>query len=358
VIGGDEMDEEPLSQRMVSRSIERAQRQVEEHHFEMRKHVLDYDEVMDRQRKYIYAMRRAVLEDQDITARLEEMFANLVDDVIEAFAPDNVIPEEWDLEGMERQLHKMFHFDADTEEEDENGMPKPLRDSLLAQVKAEYHRREEALAEEMRQSFRERNGGDESRIDFQQIARKQMHSWELMALLRAVDDRWIQHLQDMDYLRESVRLRAFGQKDPLLEFKQEGFELFQEMVRGIEENTVETIFRLSDPEFRRRHEASVRQGTEQPEESLNRLQEYSYIAADKQADNSFSAFDTRKFNLAGQAPGARPRAVAADGATTATQEDDRPKRAPVRVDVKIGPNDPCPCGSGKKYKKCCGRVAD
>jgi preprotein translocase subunit SecA len=358
VIGGDEMDEEPLSQRMVSRSIERAQRQVEEHHFEMRKHVLDYDEVMDRQRKYIYAMRRAVLEDQDITARLEEMFANLVDDVIEAFAPDNVIPEEWDLEGMERQLHKMFHFDADTEEEDENGMPKPLRDSLLAQVKAEYHRREEALAEEMRQSFRERNGGDESRIDFQQIARKQMHSWELMALLRAVDDRWIQHLQDMDYLRESVRLRAFGQKDPLLEFKQEGFELFQEMVRGIEENTVQTIFRLSDPEFRRRHEASVRQGTEQPEESLNRLQEYSYIAADKQADNSFSAFDTRKFNLAGQAPGARPRAVAADGATTATQEDDRPKRAPVRVDVKIGPNDPCPCGSGKKYKKCCGRVAD
>jgi preprotein translocase subunit SecA len=343
---------------MVSRSIERAQRQVEEHNFEIRKHVLEYDQVMDRQRKYIYAMRRAVLEDQDITTRLEEMFQNLVEDAIDAYAPDNVQPEEWDLDGLVGQLKKIFGFEADPDEDGPDG-PKPLLETLLDQVKAEYKRREGLMAEEIRANVLARSEGkDPGNIDYAQIARRQFHNWELMALLRAVDDRWIQHLQDMDYLRESVRLRAFGQKDPLLEYKQEGFELFQEMVRGIEENTVQTIFRLSDPEFRRKHEQSVRTGTAAPDETTNRLAEYQYVGADKLADQSFAAFDTRRFNLAGQAPGAAPRPRAAEGESTAAQEDSRPRRAPVRVEEKAKPNDPCPCGSGKKYKKCCGRQGD
>jgi preprotein translocase subunit SecA len=173
--------------------------------------------------------------------------------------------------------------------------------------------------------------------------------------LRAVDDKWIDHLYEMDYLRESVRLRAFGQRDPLLEYKQEGFEMFQNLVRSIEESVVQTLFRLTDPEVRHKRNLSLRQGTlTAKEDPFSQLQNYSYVAADKQADRSFAAYDTTRFNLAGQT-GAEAAAAAANGGDGAQA---KPKRQPIRVDNKVKPNDPCPCGSGKKYKKCHGSLTD
>ncbi len=349
LFGGDEMDEQPLSQRMVSRSIERAQRQVEDYNFEARKHVLEYDEVMDKQRKYIYAMRREVLEDSDITERLEDMFARIIEDSIAEHAPEDTLPEEWDLDSLELALRKFFGFELDVSgQADET--PTALPDSLLGQVKREYRRREGVLAEELRKQFKEDVGGDDSHIDFQQLARKRIHDWELMVLLRAVDDKWVEHLYTMDYLRDSVRLRAFGQKDPLLEYKQEGFELFDDLVDSIEEDVVQTLFRLTDPEVYKRtgqRRAPGRRDAAPKEDPFAKLQRYSYVAADKEADSSFASFDTGRFALAGQSAGAQ---AAGRG------EKAKPKRVPVRAVQKVSPNEPCPCGSKKKYKKCCGRL--
>jgi preprotein translocase subunit SecA len=344
-----EMDEQPLSQRMVSRSIERAQRQVEEYNYEIRKHLLEYDEVMDKQRKYIYAMRQEVLEDKDVTERLHTMFENIIADAIDQFAPEDQLPEEWDLDGLHKQLKKIFNMDFNLTGEGEEE-PISLRESIFKQVLQEYERRHTLLEEELRKQYEQqlKEGQHLPPVNFKKLARKRIHELELMVLLRAVDEKWIDHLYEMDYLRESVRLRAYGQRDPLLEYKQEAFELFQNLIQSIELNVVQSLFRITDPEYRKKRHISSRSiaGTTQEEDPFAHLQRYSYIAADKEADRSFSAFDTRRFALGGQS---------VPGGNAETTEEEKPKRVPVRVGPKVGPNDPCPCGSGKKYKKCCGK---
>ncbi|MBX3179573.1 MAG: preprotein translocase subunit SecA [Candidatus Hydrogenedentes bacterium] len=353
-LGSEEMDEEPLSQRMVSRTIERSQRQVEEYNFEIRKHVLEYDQVMDKQRKYIYAMRRDVLEDRDVTEQLRTMIENTLGDVVDEYAPEAVPPQEWDLEGLERRFEALFNFTPELpEDEGEEAQGGDLVPALFEQVIAEYDRREDIMADELRESFRAEIGGSEEGIDFDQLARKRVHDLELMALLRAVDDKWIDHLYEMDYLRESVRLRAFGQKDPLLEYKQEGFEMFQNLVRSIEESVITTLFRITDPEVRKKRAASIQRGTlTQQEDPFAQLSQYHYVAADKQADSSFASFDTTRFDLAGQPEDAPQAGQATTVRTEAARK--KPKPQPVRAEKKVGPNEKCPCGSGKKYKKCCG----
>ncbi len=344
-----EMDEQPLSQRVVSRSIERAQRQVEEYNYEIRKHLLEYDEVMDKQRKYIYSMRQDVLEDKDVTERLHEMFSNIIMDAIDQYAPEDEIPENWDLEGLQRQLRKVFgiEFKFELEEGEE---PKSLHDIILQQVLNEYERRHELLAEELKKQYEQqvKEGVHLPPVDFKKLARKRIHDLELMVILRAVDEKWIDHLYEMDYLRESVRLRAYGQRDPLLEYKQEAFELFQNLIQSIELNVVQSLFRITDPEYRKKRHIAMKMGSQpQEEDPFAHLQRYSYIAADKEADRSFSAFDTRRFALGGKS--------IPQSAEEPEQEEKKPKGVPVRVGPKVRPNDQCPCGSGKKYKKCCGR---
>ena len=355
MMGSEAMDAEPLQQRMVSRSIERAQSQVEEHNFEIRKHVLEYDEVMDRQRKYIYAMRREVLEDRDITDRLEAMVENLIGDALEEYAPESVLPEEWDLEGLDRPLYSIFgaHFDMEGESDE---TPKPLFDSIRDQAWALYREREKIFAVELKKQYKDEVGKEDNHIDFEALARRRFHGLELMALLRAVDEKWIDHLYEMDYLRESVRLRAYGQRDPLLEYKREGFELFQGLVQSIEESVVQTLFRLTDPEFRKKRAISLQQGTlDAKSDPVSQLSQYQYVAADKQADRSFAAFDTSRFALGGRTSSQSQ----GQGSGTAVADQERPRRVPVRRDApKVSPNDKCPCGSGKKYKKCCGRLAE
>ncbi|MGC8847141.1 MAG: SEC-C metal-binding domain-containing protein, partial [Candidatus Hydrogenedens sp.] len=343
-----EMDEQPLSQRMVSRSIERAQRQVEEYNYEIRKHLLEYDEVMDKQRKYIYSMRQEVLEDKDVTERLQEMIQNIISDAIDQFAPEDHLPEEWDMEGLQKQLKKIFNTDfnlsGDNEEE-----PISLRESIFKQVLREYERRHTLLEEELQKQYEQqtKEGHSLPPVNFKKLARKRIHDLELMVLLRAVDEKWIEHLYEMDYLRESVRLRAYGQRDPLLEYKQEAFELFQNLIQSIELNVIQSLFRITDPEYRKKRSIPSRStGGTIEDDPFAHLQRYSYIAADKEADRSFSAFDTRRFALGGQS--------VSGGGTTEEAEEEKPKRVPIRVGPKVGPNDPCPCGSGKKYKKCCG----
>jgi preprotein translocase subunit SecA len=337
--GGEEMDETPLNMRILSRSIESAQRKVEEYNFEMRKVLLDYDQVMDKQRKYIYGLRHEILEGRDLTEHLHRMTENIIADIVDTHAPQDKRPENWDMEGLEAALHAMFSFEFNVDGND-NEEPIPLPDDLLKQAVAEYVRREAVFAEELRAHFSQ--SGDEiyHAVSPEKFARMRFHDIESSELLRIIDEKWINHLYEMDYLRESVRLRAFGQKDPLLEYKEEGFELFENLIRAVEENTIQMLFRITDPSRRHR----ITPGTQRHpsgEQQQARTREYQYSGANKEADRSFAALNAGQVDLAGRKSGA-----------------DTSKRQPVRVVEKIKPNDPCPCGSGKKYKKCCGRIND
>jgi preprotein translocase subunit SecA len=349
----EEMDTQPLDQRMVTRSIERAQTQVEMFNFEARKNIKKYDDVMNIQRKVIYSLRRDVLEDRDVTERLHTMFENTVADIVDDYAPQDLLPDEWDLEGLETRMKGVFSFEPQIDPGD-NLEPKPLDEDLYDQVLAEYARREALIADEIRARYREQVGGDESKVDFDQLARKYVHDMELMAILRSVDDRWIEHLYAMDYLKESVRLRAYGQRDPLLEYKKEGFEMFQALMASIEEAVITLLFRITDPDVRKARKLADRRGpVADKEDPFQQIAKYQMIASDKNADNSFASFDTTKFALGGQQDAAR-----ADGDNGSARRPQTKQRPIKRVTPAVGPNDPCPCGSGKKYKKCCGRVSN
>lgn len=335
---GEEMDETPLNMRLLSRSIESAQRRVEEYNFEIRKVLLDYDQVMDKQRKYIYGLRRDVLEGRDVTPHLHRMFENVIADCIDAYAPQDKLPEEWDMEGLEAALHGMFGFQF-TFDQDNAEPPLPLPDLIFKQVLDEYARRESLYAEELREHLANATDSIYATISPEKLARKRFHEIERTELLRTIDEKWINHLYEMDYLRESVRLRAFGQKDPLLEYKEEGFELFETMIRAIEEYVVQMLFRITDP-TRRHRVQPVAAGRRATEPQRMRIREYQYSGADKEADRGFRGIGSGTVPIS-------PRTV---------KEGDTTKPQPVRVTVKTKPNDPCPCGSGKKYKKCCGSL--
>ena len=353
-IGAEQMDDEPLSQKMVSRSIERAQRRVEEYNFEIRKHLKEYDDVLNKQRQVVYTIRREVLEDKDITERLNGMIENIIGDLVSEYAADESTPDDWDLDALEIRFKQLFNFEPRLAPDDDSN-PMPLRDDLLKQVQDEYKRREQCMADVVLEQYKEQLGEVPANISFAPIARRRFHSFEKYALLSAADNKWIDHLYSMDYLRDSVRLRAYGQKDPLIEYKTEGFEMFETMMKSIEESVVQSLFRLSDPDMYKRGRTGAAQQGPDPLRSI----EFSYISADKQQDRSFSSFDTSKFKLAGQSDAANPQQRAANGSgSPQSQEGQKPKREPIRAAVRVNPNDPCPCGSGKKYKKCCGHQAE
>jgi preprotein translocase subunit SecA len=350
----EEMDDQPLDQRMVSRSIERAQSQVENYNFEARKQIKKYDDVMNKQRQVIYTMRREVLEDKDVTGRLHQMFEDTVADIVDYYAPQDLLPDEWDLEGLEARFKGLFNFEPRVEASDEDGEPAPLAEDLYHQVLEEYARREAAIGDEIREQLKDADVKNINDDVVAKIARKYVHGYELMAILRSVDDRWIEHLYSMDYLKESVRLRAYGQRDPLLEFKSEGFEMFQALMASIEEAVISLLFRITDPEIRQKRRLGRAQGqAPDAEDPFAQIANYHMVASDKEQDRSFASFDTSRFALGGQPDEAR----APDNGSES--EGPRPKRKPVRhTTPTVGPNDPCTCGSGKKYKKCCGRVSN
>jgi len=266
----------PIEHNIVSRSIETAQKRVENRNFETRKHVLDYDDVMNQQREVIYGQRRQVLTSEDLKENIQEMITDTVDRLVTTYCPDGVHQEEWDLQGLFSQAEQIFCLKQKINPEDFEGSGRQsIRDDLEETALKAYEAREEELGSET------------------------MRELERVLMLRVVDDKWMDHLNAMDQLREGIGLRAYGQKDPLIEYKFEGYEMFQGMISSIQEDVVRYLFRVN-----------VVRPQEQPQR--------------KTVENRY--------------------------------EEDEPKR-PVRRESRIGRNDPCPCGSGKKYKKCCGRAA-
>ena len=281
----------PIEAGMISNSVRRAQEQVESRNFQIRKRILEYDDVLNKQREVIYAIRRDILmgEDVDTLAYVEDVLT----DVVTQHVSDDVYPEEWDLDTLAAEIHRFYpttiDFKALNVEELTSAeiLAMVLEDARgrLEERKAEW---EERTAELERRGLARTDGVG----SFEEAERR--------TLLSVVDSRWREHLYEMDYLREGIGWRGLSQRDPLVEYKREGFDIFQEMERGLKEDYVTYIYRIENVTLR--------------EEEMQQL----------------------SYSGGGEEPNQRPK-------------------SPRRAEGKIGRNERCPCGSGKKYKKCHGR---
>ena len=266
-------DSMPIENNMISRGLENAQKKVEGRNFSIRKNVLEYDDVINQQRTVIYGERRKVLYDEDLKETVLSMISDVVTQVVDSFAGEFKYAEEWDLDGLLNYIEQNVLPGHDFNRESLLGMTKyQVRELIEEKTLALYEKREQELGAET------------------------MREIEKVIMLRIIDNKWMDHIDAMDQLRNGINLRAYGQRDPLIEYKFEAFEAFQAMIYSIKEDVVRYVLRVRVAERLEERKMIVNQGE----------------AAEKK---------------------------------------------PVKVGEKIGRNDPCPCGSGKKYKKCCGRGA-
>ena len=271
----------PIEHRMVSRAIENAQKKVENHNFEIRKHILEYDDVMNQQRKVIYEQRRQILASENLKEEVLGLAEELLDSMIDFYCPGDAYPETWDLTGLRDVLAAKFSYRM-KDIEPEKLSRDELRDRLWEALSRSYEEKEQELGSEL------------------------MRHLEKVFMLQAVDQQWKDHLLAMDHLKEGVGLRGYAQRDPLVEYKKEGFDMFEAMKQRIVDTTVESIFRVRAAKGQE-HEIERRQKRQMAQLNF----------------------------------------VGAGDAAAAHQ--------PVHAEKKVGRNDPCPCGSGKKYKKCHGK---
>jgi preprotein translocase subunit SecA len=304
IFGGDRLrgvmetlgvpEDEPIEHHYVTKSIEMAQRRVEQNNLAIRKHLLEYDNVMNRQRSAVYEWRDEILRTEDPKALLLEMVEDVVDDILPEYVGRSHHPEDWDIEGLCSWADGIFGF-APKLEISETTTVTDLGEDLKRRLTEAYEERELL------------NGPELMRF----VVRVEM--------LRVLDEKWKDHLYLMDHLRESVRLRSYGQVDPLIEYKREAVGTFDGMVQSVRAETLGSVFRAR----------FVR-----PERKRGRV----------------PARDRQKLS----APVADAAAFSMFGRPNVSDPAPQPV-APRRVGKKVGRNEPCPCGSGKKYKKCCGR---
>jgi preprotein translocase subunit SecA len=272
----------PIEHRMVSRAIENAQKKVENHNFEMRKHILEYDDVMNQQRKVIYEQRRQILAGEDLKEEVLGLAEDMCDGILGFYCPESAYPETWDVTGLRDALAAKFSFRL-TDIDPQSLPRKEFHEKLWGALQQSYNDKEKEIGPEL------------------------MRHLEKVFMLQAVDNQWKDHLLAMDHLKEGIGLRGYGQKDPLIEYKKEGFDMFEEMKLRIVETTVENLFRIKV--------AAKDQGEQIERRQRRQMEKLSFVGA----------------GAAAVAP------------------------APVHAAQKIGRNDPCPCGSGLKYKKCHGK---
>ena len=286
---------EPIEHPWVTRAIETAQKRVEAHNFEIRKHLLEYDDVMNTQRKLIYSERKQLLEGGDIQEVLQGMIEEVLDETVGVYVNEEAYPENWNLAGLTEAMKPQFDVEVSWKKEEIDALtPTLLKDELSTQVKAAYRKKEAQVGSDM------------------------MRYLERMLMLQVVDGQWKDHLLAMDHLKEGIGLRGYGQKDPLIEYKREGFEMFEAMELRIARDTVSFLMKVQVA-----------------------------VEAERTADSR----DLSEMPLALSGGGRRRREQSAT-ATRSLQAVAAPALAASRA--KAGRNDPCPCGSGKKYKKCCG----
>ncbi len=293
-----------ISNGFISRQIEGAQRRVEAHNFEIRRHLLEYDDVMNKQREVIYGERLLVLEDEDVREFLFDMLNEVLGAAVERFFPKGTLREDWDWPGFENWARQKFGpgFSV-TPEELADLIDADIQEALSAKIRAYYETRQAAL------------GPDH------------MRQLQRMVMLHVIDSRWKDHLYGMDMLREGIGLRAYASRDPLLEYQKEAYNLFAEMMARIREEIIELVFRMEVVE----------------EKSFRGV----FSSLPQQAEH-------KEFASLSQQAARQRQEPQAPSAPASSENNPQPPPA-QRQGPKVGRNDPCPCGSGKKYKKCCGQ---
>jgi preprotein translocase subunit SecA len=277
---------EPIEHKYTTKAIENAQKKVEGHNFDIRKHLLEYDDVMNKQREVVYSQRRFILGGDDLKGTILEMMEDVVEDLVDRFTDERTVYEDWDIEGLLESLWGQFgiRFDLDSlPSTDQTRVG--IAGHVVEEVKKAYERKEQEVTSEV------------------------MRELEKFVMLTAVDNQWKDHLLSMDHLKEGIGLRGYGQRDPLKEYQKEGYDLFLDMSARIKEETVRTMLLVK----------------------IAREDELDELAHQREQEMVLSHGDS----------GGEKR---------------KPKTVRRQAD-KIGRNAPCPCGSGKKYKKCCGKAA-
>ncbi|MCD8200184.1 MAG: preprotein translocase subunit SecA [Coriobacteriaceae bacterium] len=326
-------DDQPIQAKMVTRSIESAQRQVESMHFSSRKYVLEYDDVMDRQRKTIYEERNRILDGKSYGERVPELIEDVAGDAVNEYCPEHAAYEEWDIEGLNSWYRELTGVeDVDLSACDHDEETHKMREAVIDKVSALYESKKESVPEDV----------------FSQI--------ENQVMLRVIDTRWMAHLSEMDYLKEGIGLRAVGQRDPLVEYKEEAFDAFGALVAAIYEDFLRTVLRLqiNSEELQEQEQEIALEDSDEDEfedvtdDSEEVLNSVSYSAPEDNTDSSFTAPSATQVaaEQAAATVGSVPKASQGKTGTIVKDKDD-----PY---ANVGRNDPCPCGSGKKFKKCHG----
>ena len=273
-------ENQPIEHRMISKAIENAQKRVEGQNFDMRKHLLEYDDVMNRQRQVIYEQRKKVLRGEQLWVDIEEMLDEVVEALIPDFIEEKQHPEDWNLKGLDDTIFKQFSLKLNLSNTGTGLNSTEIEETVIAAVKDHLKKKEADFGEPL------------------------MHHLMKMIMLQSIDTQWKDHLLAMDHLKEGIGLRGYGQKDPVREYQKEGYDMFMEMIYRIKADTLEKL-------------CLVQIHREEDIEEMQEKQRQDYIMS---------------------------------------RGEDTPEAKTVKRDHdKIGRNDPCSCGSGKKYKKCCGK---
>jgi len=319
-------EDEPIENRMVSRSIEKAQGKIEGHNLDIRKHVLEYDDVMNKQREIIYQRRRDLLING---GQLQEKIQRSTEEIVQRIIGFHAVPSgeggQWSLKEISENIRALFGFSS------------PEQASVLAELEKTYQRTDVLEATKKEEMKKWLTGEVNKRYQEKEemVSPEQMRQVERAVMLRTVDMLWMNHLDNMQYLREGIGLRGYGQRDPLVEYKQEGFRMFEQLLRSIEEDSISTLFKL---EFVRREEPS----SSMPESSgiKKRLAQATYSQPEEP-----SGFSEDSDN---EEDSSRSKTLTIDKSVP-------PARGGSAFGGRVGRNDPCPCGSGKKFKRCHGR---
>ncbi|WP_186416038.1 preprotein translocase subunit SecA [Stutzerimonas stutzeri] len=296
---------EAIEHRMVTNAIEKAQRKVEGRNFDMRKQLLEYDDVANEQRKVIYHMRNSLLAADEIGQTIADFRQEVLDASISAHIPPQSLPEQWDIPGLEAVLYSDFGARLPIQQwldEDEKLYEETLREKIMQALLADYQEKEELAGPEALRTF------------------------EKQIVLRVLDDLWKEHLSTMDHLRHGIHLRGYAQKNPKQEYKRESFALFQDLLESIKRDSIRV---LSHVQVRREDPAEEEARLRREAEELAKRMQFQHAEV--------SALDQ---------PEEQPEVAGQPDVAV----------APVRTEPKIGRNEPCPCGSGKKYKHCHGQV--
>jgi len=292
---------EAIEHTMVTRSIESAQRKVEARNFDIRKQLLEYDDVANDQRKTIYALRNELLESQDVSPRIADLRAGVVSDLFRLYVPDDSIEEQWDIPGLENALKAELQLELPLRawlKKEEDLQPEALLERIVAKADEAYRAKVPTGAED---SF---------------------HQYERYVMLQILDAHWREHLAALDHLRQGIHLRGYAQKNPKQEYKREAFELFGVMVEAVKLEVTKTLTAVQI----------------------------------KTQDDLKPDVESHVENVKQIHPGSEPEPEYAGNGDVAIAEA-ATKKKPIRVGEKVGRNEPCPCGSGKKYKHCHGKLS-